>query len=75
MVGVTHRSLFRFGPDMYFHYIEADTEVAPAVDEVRKHALYKGINQELAVYITAYDPDTWRSPRDAMAEEFYHWDR
>ncbi|PPS91609.1 TcmI family type II polyketide cyclase, partial [Thermobifida fusca] len=22
---------------------------------------------------TAYDPDTWRSPADAVATRFYHW--
>jgi cyclase len=74
LVGVTHRSLFRFGGDLYFHYIEADAEVAPAVDEIRTHDLYQEVNDELAPWITAYDPETWRSPRDAMAKEFYRWD-
>jgi cyclase len=75
MVGVTHRSLFRFGTDLYFHFVEADTEVAPAVEEVRRHPLYDDVNRRLARYVTAYDPVTWRSPADAMAEEFYRWDR
>ncbi|NEY37436.1 TcmI family type II polyketide cyclase, partial [Streptomyces sp. PRKS01-65] len=26
-------------------------------------------------YVTAYDPATWRSPKDAMANCFYRWDR
>ena len=75
MVGVVHRSLFRFGPDLYFHYVEADEDVATAVADVRAHPLYVDVNDALAAYITAFDPTTWRSPRDAMAERFYSWDR
>jgi len=73
LVGVTHRSLFRFDPDLYFHFIEADTEVADSIDRVRATPLYDEINRELATYVTAYHPERWRSPRDAMAEEFYRW--
>jgi cyclase len=74
MVGVSHRSLFRFGEDLYFHYIEAPDDVRPTLDEVRAHPLYRDLNDNLARFITAYDPQTWRSPRDAMAEHFYEWD-
>jgi cyclase len=75
MVGVSHRSLLRFGSDLYFHYIEADDDVNPALDEVRSHPHYRELNDSLGRFITAYDPETWRSPRDAMAETFYEWDR
>ena len=28
----------------------------------------------LDAYITPYDPETWRSPKDAQARQFYGWD-
>jgi cyclase len=32
------------------------------------------VSVDLKPYIDAYDPATWRSPADAMATRFYHWD-
>ena len=43
--------------------------------DVRSHPLYVDVNDTLAAHITAFDPTTWRSPRDAMADHFYSWDR
>ncbi|MCL9761432.1 TcmI family type II polyketide cyclase [Frankia sp. AiPa1] len=72
IVGVTRRELFAFH-GLYFHLIEASADVAPAVSDVRDHPLFVDVNRKLERYITAYDPDTWRGPRDAMARSFYHW--
>jgi hypothetical protein len=33
---------------------------------------FKAVSDDLRPYIEAYDPN-WRSPRDAMASRFYHW--
>ncbi|MCM3886729.1 TcmI family type II polyketide cyclase [Frankia sp. R82] len=72
IVGVTRRELFAFH-GLYFHLIDAPTDVAPAVSDVRDHPLFVDVNNKLEQYISAYDPQTWRGPRDAMARSFYQW--
>jgi cyclase len=73
LAGVQHRSLYVLD-DVYIHYIETDEDFDAAVDEIREHPLFKQISSELDVYISPYDPETWRSPKDATAREFYSWD-
>jgi cyclase len=73
LAGVQHRSLFVLD-DVYVHYIETDEDFEAAVDEIREHPLFKQISSELDAYITPYDPETWKSPKDATALEFYSWD-
>jgi cyclase len=60
--------------DIYIHLVETDDEFAEVVDSVRDHDLFKEISAKLDPYITPYDPETWRSPKDAQAREFYSWD-
>ncbi|GCB43103.1 TcmI family type II polyketide cyclase [Streptomyces sp. NL15-2K] len=74
LVGVTRRSLFQFG-DVYMHLIEAEQDPGPAIARVSEHPEFRDISRKLAAYVSAYDPETWRSPKDAMAERFYHWER
>ncbi|MGW7367598.1 TcmI family type II polyketide cyclase [Streptomyces sp. NPDC054841] len=74
LVGVTRRSLFQFG-DVYLHLIEADRPPGPAVAKVADHPAFRDISEQLSAYVSAYDPQTWRSPKDAMAHEFYRWER
>ena len=74
LAGVTHRSLFVLD-DVYVHYVETEEDFEMAVDAVRQNELFKEISRELDAYITPYDPETWRSPKDATAREFYSWDR
>lgn len=74
LIGVTGRSLFQFG-DVYLHLVEADQPPGPAVAQMTGHPEFQGISQRLAAHVTAYDPATWREPKDAMAHEFYRWDR
>jgi cyclase len=74
LVGVTGRSLFQFG-DVYLHLIEADRPPGPAVAEVAGHPEFREVSKRLSVHIDAYDPLTWRGPQDAMAREFYRWER
>ncbi len=69
---VRHRSLFVL-EDIYVHYVEMDTEFGETVDEVRNHPLFQEISRKLDAYITPYNPETWKSPKDAQAREFYSW--
>jgi cyclase len=73
LAGVRHRSLFALG-DVYVHLVETDDDVDGAIEQVRDHPLFREISAKLEVYIEPYDPAAWRSPKDAMAEEFYSWD-
>ena len=73
LAGVTHRSLFVL-EDVYIHYVETDEDFEAAVDEIRDHPLFKDISKKLDEFITPYNPETWRSPKDATAREFYSWD-
>ena len=73
LTGVRHRSLFVLD-DVYIHLVETDDDFATAVDSVRDHELFKDISRKLDQYIRPYNPETWRSPKDAQAGEFYSWD-
>jgi Polyketide synthesis cyclase len=75
LVGVQRRQLFRYH-GLYLHLFETDEGTEPGaarVDRVRDHALFLDVNERLARHVTAYDPQTWQAPRDAMAELFYSW--
>jgi cyclase len=73
ITGVRHRSLFVLD-DIYIHLVETDDEFAEAVDKVRDHDLFKEISRSLDPYIQPYNPETWESPKDAQAHEFYSWE-
>ncbi|MET7384038.1 TcmI family type II polyketide cyclase [Streptomyces sp. NPDC005385] len=74
LIGVNRRSLFQFG-DVYLHLIESERDPAPAIAKVAGHPEFRNVSDELAAYVSAYDPQTWRSPKDAMAQCFYTWER
>ncbi|MFD8745140.1 TcmI family type II polyketide cyclase [Streptomyces sp. NPDC088394] len=74
LVGVTRRKLFQFG-DVYLHLIESEQPPGPEIAKVTQHPEFKDISDKLTAYVSAYDPQTWRSPKDAMAHEFYTWER
>jgi cyclase len=73
LAGVRHRSLFVLD-DVYIHYVEVDADFDSAVAGVRDHPLFQEISRKLDEFITPYNPETWRSPKDATAREFYTWD-
>jgi cyclase len=73
LIGVTGRSLFQFG-DVYLHLIEAARPPGPEVARHAGHPEFRRISEALSAYVQAYDPLTWREPKDAMANEFYRWD-
>lgn len=74
LIGVTGRSLFQFG-EVYLHLIEAERPPATEVTKYAKHPEFRDVSARLQPYMRAYDPQTWREPRDAMAHEFYRWER
>jgi cyclase len=73
LAGVKHRSLFVLD-DVYIHYVETAEDFEAAVDEIREHPLFVDISRRLDDHIAPYNPETWRSPKDATAREFYSWD-
>ena len=73
LAGVRHRSLFVLD-DVYVHYVEMDDDFQEKVDEIRNHPLFQEISRRLDDHITPYNPETWKSPKDAQAREFYIWD-
>ncbi|MFF4169632.1 TcmI family type II polyketide cyclase [Streptomyces sp. NPDC001744] len=74
LVGVSRRSLFQFG-DVYLHLIESERDPAPAIAKLTGHPEFRSVSERLSTYVSAYDPETWRGPKDAMAQCFYRWDR
>ena len=74
LVGVARRSLFQFD-DVYLHLIESERDPGPAIANAAGHPEFRDISERLSSYVRAYDPDTWRSPKDAMAQRFYLWER
>jgi cyclase len=43
------------------------------VDSRREDPLFRQVSENLSPFVSAYDPDTWRAPSDAMAQAFYRW--
>lgn len=74
LIGVSGRSLFQFG-DLYMHLVEADTPPGPEVARHKDHPEFQGVSERLSPFVLPYDPATWREPKDAMAREFYRWER
>jgi cyclase len=73
LAGVEHRSLFVLD-DVYVHYVETGEDFEAAVDQIRAHPLFQEVSAKLDEYIAPYNPETWSSPKDATAREFYSWD-
>ncbi|MFI9272957.1 TcmI family type II polyketide cyclase [Kitasatospora sp. NPDC052896] len=73
LIGVTGRSLFQFG-DVYLHLIESERPPGPAVARHVEHPEFRDVSRRLEAHVRAYDPATWREPKDAMAREFYRWE-
>lgn len=71
LVGVTARTLFRFG-DLYFHLVEADEDILPRLLATRDHPLFRDIDGRLAGILRPYDPAA-PSLVDSRATVFYQW--
>ena len=72
-VGVQSRTLFRFH-DLYMHLHRggAAAERRSGPTHARTRCSGKSARTS-SPFVSAYDPDTWRVPSDAMATAFYHW--
>ena len=57
------------------HLIESERPPGPAIAKVTEHPEFRDISERLSAYVSAYDPETWRCPKDAMAQQFYRWER
>ncbi|MFI9723669.1 TcmI family type II polyketide cyclase [Streptomyces sp. NPDC052396] len=72
-MGTRRRQLFSYR-GLYFHLQDFDeTDGRERIEDAKTDPRFVGISEDLKPFITAYDPDTWRSPADAMAQRFYHW--
>ena len=73
LMGTRRRELFSYN-GLYFHLQDFESEHGgAAIEQAKTHPLFVGISNDLKAFIEAYDPATWRSPADAMATRFYHW--
>jgi cyclase len=73
-MGTRRRELFSY-QGLYFHLQDFDGEHGDErIRQARTDPRFVKISDDLKAYIDAYDPATWRSPADAMATRFYHWE-
>ncbi len=73
LMGTRRRQLFHYR-GLYFHLQDFDRDDGgKAIEAAKAHPSFVRISDDLKQFIGAYDPATWRSPRDAMATRFYHW--
>ncbi|HKS47316.1 MAG TPA: TcmI family type II polyketide cyclase [Amycolatopsis sp.] len=72
-MGTLRRQLFRYH-GLYFHLQDfAEADGGERIEAAKNDERFIGISQDLKAHITAFDPETWRSPSDAMAQRFYDW--
>ena len=75
LMGTTRRQLFSFH-GLYFHLQEfIDDRGQDRIEGAKQDPRFRQISEDLKPFISAYDPETWRSPKDALAERFYDWSR
>lgn len=75
LMGTRRRELFSYR-GLYFHLQDFDTDHGGEhIEQARTHPSFLQVSADLKPHIEAYDPLTWRSPADAMAQRFYHWSR
>ena len=71
-LGVRERGLYALN-DLYVHVVDFEADVEKAMAVAQAHPGFHEISEQLRPHVLPYDPRTWRSPRDAMADCFYHW--
>ncbi|WP_030622262.1 TcmI family type II polyketide cyclase [Streptomyces sclerotialus] len=73
-MGTRRRQLFSYR-GLYFHLQDFDGDNGgELIERAKADPRFVRISDDLKPYIEAYDPATWRSPADAMATRFYHWE-
>lgn len=74
LMGTRRRQLFAYR-GLYFHLQDFDSDNGgELIEEARTDPRFIQISEDLKPFIEAYDPATWRSPKDAMASRFYNWE-
>jgi hypothetical protein len=72
-MGVAGRWLYSLD-DVYLHLMErTDAAVTEGMGQSHHAPAFAKVMEELSPYTSAYNPDTWRGPQDAVAKEFYRW--
>ncbi|GAA3435168.1 TcmI family type II polyketide cyclase [Kutzneria kofuensis] len=72
-MGVTGRGLYSL-EDVYVHVLErADESISDAMRRNHDKPAFAKIMDDLSPFISAYRPDSWKGPADAVAKEFYRW--
>ncbi|BFP53246.1 TcmI family type II polyketide cyclase [Streptomyces fimicarius] len=72
-MGTLRRRLFMFN-GLYFHLQDfASDDGGTRIQNSRNDPRFVQISHELKPFIEPYDPETWRTPADAMATRFYDW--
>lgn len=73
LMGTQRRELFQFH-GLYFHLQDfTEMDVVSTVEAAKTDSRFIQISSDLRPYISPFDP-AWRSPKDAMAQRFYHWE-
>ncbi|MEV0743493.1 TcmI family type II polyketide cyclase [Streptomyces sp. NPDC050549] len=74
LMGTRRRQLFQYR-GLYFHLQDFDSDNGgELIEQAKTDSRFVSISEDLKPFIGAYDPQTWRSPADAMATRFYHWE-
>jgi cyclase len=74
LMGTRRRQLFRYH-GLYFHLQDFAADNGGAlIEQAKTDPRFVQISADLKPFIEAYDPATWKSPSDAMATRFYHWE-
>jgi cyclase len=73
LMGTRRRQLFHY-QGLYFHLQDfADEQGGESIEAAKTLPTFVQISKDLRPYVSAYDPETWKSPKDAMATRFYRW--
>lgn len=73
-MGAVRRQLFTFH-DLYFHLQDFESDTGTErIEAAKTEPEFVQISRELRPYFEPYDPN-WKSPRDSVANRFYHWER
>ncbi|MEU9080651.1 TcmI family type II polyketide cyclase [Kitasatospora sp. NPDC004745] len=73
-MGTRRRQLFMYN-GLYFHLQDfEDDNGGRLIEQAKGDPRFVRISDDLKPFIQAYDPSTWRSPADAMAQRFYTWE-
>lgn len=73
-LGVARRDLYAY-QGLYFHSVEFAGDSTAAMAVARERSDFRQLSSDLEPHIAPFDPATWRSPQDAMAQRFYGWTR